>query len=89
MMVRAIPVASLRIVNVPIRRRLARLCRTIELDYRQLKGKLGLDHYESRRYAGFHHNSDLSHRPPPVDLDQRPLPTSRVTTSYELSPVPI
>ena len=42
------------------RERLARLARlrwTIELDYRQLKGELGLDHYEGRSYAGFHHHT--------------------------------
>jgi SRSO17 transposase len=39
--------------------RLARLRWTIELDYRQLKGELGLDHYEGRSYAGFHHHSAL------------------------------
>jgi SRSO17 transposase len=41
------------------RERLARLARlrwTIELDYRQLKGELGLDHYEGRSYLGFHHH---------------------------------
>ena len=41
------------------RERLARLARlrwTIELDYRQLKGELGLDHYEGRSYRGFHHH---------------------------------
>jgi SRSO17 transposase len=39
--------------------RLARLVRlrwVIELDYRQLKGELGLDHYEGRSYLGFHHH---------------------------------
>ncbi|MGH7041861.1 MAG: IS701 family transposase [Acetobacteraceae bacterium] len=36
--------------------RLARLRWIIELDYRQLKGELGLDHYEGRSYAGFHHH---------------------------------
>jgi SRSO17 transposase len=44
------------------RERLARLARlrwTIELDYRQLKGELGLDHYEGRSYAGFHHHTAL------------------------------
>ncbi len=44
------------------RKRLARLARlrwTIELDYRQLKGELGLDHYEGRSYAGFHHHTAL------------------------------
>jgi SRSO17 transposase len=44
------------------RQRLARLARlrwTIELDYRQLKGELGLDHYEGRSYTGFHHHCAL------------------------------
>ena len=44
------------------RERLARLARlrwTIELDYRQLKGELGLDHYEGRSYTGFHHHTAL------------------------------
>ncbi len=44
------------------RERLARLARlrwTIELDYRQLKGELGLDHYEGRSYRGFHHHAAL------------------------------
>jgi SRSO17 transposase len=37
----------------------ARLRWTIELDYRQLKGELGLDHYEGRSYPGFHHHCAL------------------------------
>jgi len=44
------------------RERLARLARlrwTIELDYRQLKGELGLDHHEGRSYLGFHHHCAL------------------------------
>jgi SRSO17 transposase len=44
------------------RERLARLARlrwTVELDYRQLKGELGLDHYEGRSYRGFHHHAAL------------------------------
>ena len=44
------------------RERLARLARlrwTIELDYRQLKGELGLDHYEGRSYLGFQHHCAL------------------------------
>jgi len=44
------------------RERLARLARlrwTVELDYRQLKGELGLDHYEGRSYLGFHHHTAL------------------------------
>lgn len=39
--------------------RLARLRWSIELDYRQLKGELGLDHYEGRSYQGFHHHTAL------------------------------
>lgn len=39
--------------------RLARLRWTIELDYRLLKGELGLDHYEGRSYVGFHHHCAL------------------------------
>ena len=39
--------------------RLARLRWTIEVDYRQLKGELGLDHYEGRSYLGFHHHTAL------------------------------
>jgi len=39
--------------------RLARLRWTIELDYRQLKGELGLDHYEGRSFLGFHHHTAL------------------------------
>jgi SRSO17 transposase len=44
------------------RERLARLARlrwSVELDYRQLKGELGLDHYEGRSYLGFHHHTAL------------------------------
>ena len=47
--------------DTPVERlaRLARLRWTIELDYRQLKGELGLDHYEGRSYPGFHHHTAL------------------------------
>jgi SRSO17 transposase len=38
---------------------LARLRWVIELDYRQLKGELGLDHYEGRSYLGWHHHCAL------------------------------
>ena len=38
---------------------LARLRGVIELDYRQLKGELGLDHYEGRSYGGWHHHCAL------------------------------
>ncbi len=39
--------------------RLARLRWQVELDYRQLKGELGLDHYEGRSWRGFHHHTAL------------------------------
>ena len=39
--------------------RLARLRWTIELDYRQLKGELGLDHYEGRSWLGWRHHTAL------------------------------
>jgi len=39
--------------------RLARMRWQIELDYRQLKGELGLDHYEGRSYLGWHHHTAL------------------------------
>jgi SRSO17 transposase len=39
--------------------RLARLRWQIELDDRQLKGELGLDHDEGRSYLGLHHHTAL------------------------------
>ena len=39
--------------------RLARLRWKVELDYRQLKGELGLDHYEGRSWLGWHHHTAL------------------------------
>lgn len=39
--------------------RLARLRWKIELDYKQLKGELGLDHYEGRSFIGWHHHTAL------------------------------
>lgn len=39
--------------------RLARLRWMIELDYKQLKGHLGLDHYEGRSYPGWQHHTAL------------------------------
>jgi SRSO17 transposase len=44
------------------RERLARLARLrwkIELDYKQLKGELGLDHYEGRSWLGWYHHTAL------------------------------
>jgi SRSO17 transposase len=39
--------------------RLARMRWKIELDYKQLKGELGLDHYEGRSYLGWYHHTAL------------------------------
>ena len=39
--------------------RLARLRWKIELDYRELKGQLGLDHYEGRSWLGWYHHTAL------------------------------
>jgi SRSO17 transposase len=39
--------------------RLARMRWKIELDYRQLKGELGLDHYEGRSWLGWYHHTAL------------------------------
>jgi len=39
--------------------RLARMRWKIELDYKQLKGELGLDHYEGRSWIGWHHHTAL------------------------------
>jgi len=37
----------------------ARLRWKVKLDYRQLKGELGLDHYEGRSHLGWHHHTAL------------------------------
>jgi SRSO17 transposase len=53
------------ISNLPVdtdHERLARLARLrwkIELDYKQLKGQLGLDHYEGRSWLGWYHHTAL------------------------------
>lgn len=39
--------------------RLARMRWKIELDYRQLKGELGLDHYEGRSWLGWYHHTAM------------------------------
>jgi SRSO17 transposase len=39
--------------------RLGKLRWRIEHDYRELKGALGLDHYEGRSFAGWHHHLTL------------------------------
>ena len=39
--------------------RLARMRWKMELYYKQLKGELGLDHYEGRSWLGWHHHTAL------------------------------
>ena len=39
--------------------RLARMRWKMELDYKQLKGELGLDHYKGRSWLGWHHHTAL------------------------------
>jgi len=39
--------------------RLARSRWRVEQDYRELKGALGLDHFEGRSWAGWHHHVTL------------------------------
>lgn len=39
--------------------RLARLRWRVERDYQELKGELGLDHFEGRTWRGFHHHAAL------------------------------
>ena len=49
--------------------RLGRLRWRIEQDYRELKGALGLDHFEGRSFPGWHHYGDQAnraHRPEPL-----------------------
>jgi SRSO17 transposase len=46
----------------PGMRRMARIAHSrwrIELDYRELKDELGLDHYEGRQWSGWHHHVTL------------------------------
>ena len=45
--------------KLPAMRRLVRMAKArwrIELDYRELKEELGLDHYEGRHWLGWHHH---------------------------------
>jgi SRSO17 transposase len=39
--------------------RLARMRWKMELDYKQLKGELGLDHYEGRSWLGWYHHTSM------------------------------
>jgi SRSO17 transposase len=53
-------ISNLRADTEPERHaRLARMRWKMELDYKQLKGELGLDHYEGRSWLGWHHHTAL------------------------------
>ena len=47
--------------TIPLRElvRLAKLRWRIERDYQEMKGELGLDHFEGRTWTGFHHHAVL------------------------------
>jgi SRSO17 transposase len=47
--------------NTPLKKlvRLAKLRWRVERDYQQLKGEVGLDHFEGRTWRGFHHHATL------------------------------
>jgi SRSO17 transposase len=82
--------------------RVAKLRWRVERDYQDLKGEVGLDHFEGRTWAGFHHHAALcsaAHAflalrralfpPDPGEVDAAdgaPAPTSRAAT--ELADVP-
>jgi len=46
---------------MPIRElaRLAKLRWRVERDYQEMKGEIGLDHFEGRTWRGFHHHAAL------------------------------
>ena len=47
--------------NTPVKRlvQLAKLRWRVERDYQEMKGELGLDHFEGRTWRGFHHHAAL------------------------------
>jgi SRSO17 transposase len=47
--------------TIPVRElvRLAKLRWRVERDYQEMKGELGLDHFEGRTWRGFHHHAAL------------------------------
>ena len=74
----------------------------IERDYQELKGELGLDHFEGRTWNGFHHHVALcagAHAflalrralfPPAIDTmdDRRRAPTSTITAASSSAALP-
>src|SRR5262245_44519997 len=91
-------------VTTPLRTlvRLAKLRWRVERDYHELKGELGLDHFEGRTWSGFHHHVALcaaAHAflalrralfPPALNaMDHRDgAPTSAVTAAASSAPLP-
>jgi SRSO17 transposase len=75
----------------------------IERDYQELKGELGLDHFEGRTWNGFHHHVALcaaAHAflalrralfPPALDTmdDRRRAPTSTIITTSSSAAMPV
>ena len=67
---------------------LAKLRWRIERDYQEMKGEFGLDHFEGRRWAGFHHHVacvaaahaflalERARFPPQHSLEPEPLPAT-------------
>jgi SRSO17 transposase len=91
-------------ITTPLRTlaRLAKLRWRVERDYQELKGELGLDHFEGRTWNGFHHHVALcaaAHAflalrralfPPALDaVDHRHgAPTSAITAAASSAPLP-
>nr|WP_255417391.1 transposase [Corallococcus sp. CA049B] len=48
-------------VDTPLKRldTLAKLRWRVERDYQEMKGEVGLDHFEGRTWRGFHHHATL------------------------------
>jgi SRSO17 transposase len=81
--------------------RLAKLRWRVERDYQELKGELGLDHFEGRTWKGFHHHMALcaaAHAflalrralfPPALDAvdDRDGAPTSAITAAASAAPL--
>lgn len=66
-----------------------------ERAYEDLKGELGLDHFEGRRFRGWHHHVSIAHRPPRPRSHHRHLvaqvsclPSPRSSSALRHSPWP-
>jgi SRSO17 transposase len=92
-------------VTTPLRTlvRFAKLRWRVERDYQELKGELGLDHFEGRTWNGFHHHVALcaaAHAflalrralfPPALDPmdDRRRAPTPASSAAPSAAPMPV